>query len=449
MKLTFLGAVRTVTGSNFLLETEGKKILVDCGMWQGTWFASQENHEAFYFDPSEIDYVLITHAHVDHIGRLPKLYKEGFRGKILCIEPTVDLARIILLDSVKVMWYEQNEFGYEPLFDENDVKQVLQLFKKIKYNQTIELYPNVKAIFYDAGHILGSAFIEIKAEGKKLVFSGDLGNPPVPFLNPTAPLPEVDYLIIESTYGNRVHEDKKRRKLILERTIEDTVTSKGVLMIPSFALERTQEILYELNELVEHNRIPKVPIFLDSPLAIHATEVYKSYSNYFNKEAKELVFTGDDIFQFPTLTITETKQESKKINEIKAPKVIIAGSGSGTGGRILYHEERYLSDPNSTVLIIAWQIPGSLGRDLIEHKKIVYIHNREIKVKAQIKAIGGYSAHADNPALLRFIKPSIGKLKKIFLVHGEDEAQKYLADEIKEKFQIPTERPKFKQSFEL
>ncbi len=448
MKLSFFGATKEVTGSNFLLETEEGKILIDCGLFQGGRHAEEKNYQPFPYSPKEIDFLLVTHSHIDHIGRIPKLVKEGFNGKIYCTRPVKDFAEIFLEDCANIIKEEAEELKIEPLFTQEDVENCLQFFHPIDYHQEIKLSENVSFVFKDAGHILGSAFIEIFAFGKKIVFSGDLGNPPVPLLAPTEFTSDADYLIIESTYGSRIHESPIERKLKLERAIEDTVAQKGVLLIPSFAMERTQELLYELNDLVEHFRVPRVPIFLDSPLAIKATEIYKKYPDYFNKEAFYLIKSGDDLFKFPGLKFTPTVEESKKINEIPPPKVIIAGSGMSTAGRILFHEKLYLSDPKNLLLIIGYQVSGTLGRKIFDGAQEVKILGEKVKVQAKVKAIGAYSAHADQPKLVYWVRKA-GRVKRVFIVHGEEDSATALACKIRDELGIATEVPDYGSTVEL
>lgn len=448
MKLVFWGAARTVTGANFLIETEKSKILVDCGMFQGSRFAEEQNYSDFPYDPKSIDAVLVTHAHVDHIGRIPKLYKHGFGGKIYATTPTIDLARVSLNDSAGLIKEEAQELGVEPFFSEADVQALEPLFSGVKYGEELQITDDIKVKFRDAGHILGSAIIEVWADGKKLVFSGDLGNPPTPLLKPTEFIDEADYVVIESTYGNRIHEDFKERKDVLEDQIEYVGKSGGVLMIPVFALERTQELLFELNELVENKRIPQMPIFIDSPLAIAATEVYKKYENYFNKEAAYLIASGDELFKWPGLKFTKTVEESKAINDVLPPKVIVAGSGMSNGGRIRHHERRYLSDPNSCLLIIGYQVTGSLGRLLLDGAQEVKMFGEKIPVRARIKAIGGYSAHADQEKLIDWIS-RIKNVRKTFVVQGEEESATTLASIIQDHLAVHASVPMLGESFEL
>jgi len=447
MKLTFYGGAKNITGSNYLLETSGKRqatrILVDCGLYQGSSFCERHNYEPFPYDPKTIEAVLITHAHIDHIGRLPQLYKAGFRGEIFSTPPTRDFSEQLLIDSEHLLIKEAEEKKLMPIYNLEDVNKVMALWKTIDYHQKFKL-ASLEIEFYDAGHILGSSFIVVSADGKRIVFSGDLGNVPAPLVRDTEIIKEAEYALIESTYGNRIHEGVAVRKDILEDTIEETVKSGGVLTIPAFAMERTQELLFELNELVENGRIPKVPIFIDSPLAIKLTSVYKKYSqnpNYFDQEAISMFKKGDAIFNFPGLKLALTTEQSKEINDVSAPKVIIAGAGMSQGGRILHHERRYLSDSKSTILFISYQVNGSLGRRILEGVKAVKIFGEEIPVKCRIRAIAGYSAHADQNRLLDWLRPMKLSLKKVFLVQGEEDQMLPLAQKIRDELAVETVIP--------
>ncbi|MDO8443633.1 MAG: MBL fold metallo-hydrolase [Candidatus Azambacteria bacterium] len=452
MKLYFYGAARSVTGANYLLEVGGEKnktkILIDCGMSQGSRMAEKENYENFPYVPEEIQALLVTHAHIDHTGRIPKIYHDGFRGKIYGTPPTLDFAKLLLLDSEHIIKYEAEKQGIKPLYAMEDVEGASGLFEKIDYHKEFEIGPDITAEFLDAGHILGSSIIRIKAEGKTIVFSGDLGNPPTPLLAPTEFVARADYVVIESAYGDRLHEDRVRRKEILEETIEYTIGKGGTIMIPAFAMERTQELLYELNNLVENKLIPPVPIFLDSPLAINATAIYKKYPEYYGKEAKHLS-ASDEIFDFPNLKFTLSTEDSKKINDISGPKIIIAGSGMSTAGRILHHERRYLSDPNSMLLIIGYQTVGSLGRRILDGEKEVRIMDENVSVRCNVKAIGGYSAHADQAGLKNWISRIERPIKKVFVVQGEEAAELALQKIIKKELSIDAEAPEMGDVFEL
>jgi len=432
-----------VTGSNYLLESGKTKILIDCGLHQGSNYCEAHNFEPFPYEPKEIDAVFITHAHIDHIGRLPKLLKDGFRGKIYSTPPTKDFAELLLLDSEHILREEAERKNLPPLYAASDVVGLMKYWQKVPYHQKIQLQ-DLEIEFYDAGHVLGSASILVSGEGKRIVFSGDLGNAPAPLIKPTECITDVDYALVESVYGGRVHEQAEARKEILENLIEENVRNGGVLMIPAFALERTQELLFELNEIVENGRIPKIPIFIDSPLAIKLTAVYQKYSadpNYFNEEAIQLIKGGDQIFNFPGLRMTLATEQSKEINNVPPPKVIIAGSGMSQGGRILHHEFRYLSDPKSTILFIGYQAEGSLGRQILNGAKTVRIFGEKIPVLCQTKAIGGYSAHADQPQLMKWVEAMRNRVKKVFVVQGEEDQAVAFAQKIKDELAVETAVP--------
>ena len=423
-----------VTGANYLLDTGYSKILIDCGLFQGSKFAEFLNYDKFPYKPEEVDYVVITHGHADHVGRLPKLYKDGFRGKVIATKPTIDIAKASMPNSLALIRDEAREDGHDPLFLEEDLINVLLLAQGLEYGESISLDKATKLTLYDAGHILGSAIIEIENnKGEKICFSGDLGNPPSLLLAHPTYVKGPDYIVIESAYGDRVHENREERRKALEKAIDETVINGGTLMIPCFALERTQEILYELNGLFLEKSIPNVPIFLDSPLAIKLTEVYENYLDYFSGKARDLIRSGDDIFNFPQLILTRTSQESMGINSVKGPKVIIAGSGMSNGGRILHHEARYLPDPKSALLFIGYQTEHSLGRRILDGAKEVSIFSKKIPVNAKIFNIGGYSGHADQNFILEWLgrAKAGGKLKKIFIVQGEPGPGQVLSAKIK------------------
>lgn len=449
MKITFCGATERVTGSNYFLETENNKFLVDCGLFQGSIDATKDNWQEFLFDPKAIDFVLVTHSHIDHIGRLPLLYKRGFRGKVYSTHPTKEFCRIFLEDSCNVLSETAENLGIEPLYTQNDVAGIMGLFESCDYYEEFSPAENLKVKFYDAGHILGSAIIQITFGEQIVVFSGDLGNPPVPILRDTDFIPKADYVVMESTYGDRNHEPFEKRKLELERTIEEAIKNKGALLIPAFAMERTQEIMYEINDLVENGKVSKIPIYIDSPLAIKATEIYKKFSQYFDEEAQALIKSGDDLFKFPGLVFTKDREDSKKIDISQNPKIIIAGSGMSTGGRILYHEKRYLSDPTTILLTIGFQVKGTLGRALEEGAKVVNIMGEKVEVRAVIKSIESYSAHADQDRLKYWVSKFGKKPKKIFLTHGEKPSAENLTHRIEDEEGIETEIPKHGQTIKI
>ncbi|MBI2024989.1 MAG: MBL fold metallo-hydrolase [Candidatus Harrisonbacteria bacterium] len=447
MTLTFHGGAKMVTGANYLLESGGEKILIDCGLHQGSNFCEKHNWENFPYNPAEISAVLITHAHIDHTGRLPKLVKDGFVGKVYSTPPTRDFAREMLLDSEHILLQDAERFRLPALYGVRDIEELMARWEGVEYHKSIKVGKSFTATFYDAGHILGSSFIVVEAENKKVIFSGDLGNSPAPIINARENLTEgATHCLVESTYGGRIHEPIKEREGVIKSLIEETIKNGGTLMIPAFAMERTQHLLFDINNLAESGRIPKIPIFLDSPLAIKLTEIYKKHSKYFNKEAQDQLRGGDAIFSFPGLKLTMTTEESKAINDVPSPKVIIAGAGMSTAGRILHHEKRYLPDPKSTLLIVGFQARGSLGRQILDGKKSgkpfnVRIHGEDVPVRCNIKAIGSFSAHADQPQLLDWIKPMKATLKKVFTVQGEEDQAMILAKKISDQFGIDAKVP--------
>jgi len=450
MKVTFYGAASEVTGSCFLVETaEHHKFLVECGMFQGERYSDERNHERFAFDPTEIDWLILTHSHLDHTGRTPKLVREGFRGPIYSTAPTCRLNQIMWRDSVHIMENNLKRYGHEMLYNEIDVDRAVNLFNCVDYRRIIEPVEGVFIEFFDAGHIFGSAFVRVKADGKTLIFSGDIGSDDVPIIKDTLPRPQCDYLFLESTYGDRMHDSAKGRSKRFQEILSKTVKRKGVLMIPAFSIERSQELLYELNDMVENKKIPPVPIFLDSPLAIRSLEVYRDYLQYYDFEALGLTKEGDDIFDFPNLHETLESEKSKQINDIKPPKVIIAGSGMMTGGRIKFHLERYLSDKKNTLLIVAYQATGTLGRRIKEGAKTVDIHRHSVEVNAEVISISAYSGHGDQEKLMRWTKESDTLPKKIICIHGEENSSKALAARLRDELGVEAVVPMYSQTIEL
>lgn len=451
MNIKFCGADRGVTGSCHLLKTKKYNILVDCGMFQGGDFNEGKNSDDFPFNPAEIDVLLVTHGHLDHVGRIPKLIKEGFKGKILMTKATCEFANLIWVDAWHIMKENNKRYGSPILFDETDIATAHQYCHGIDYDKEIEILPGVTAIWKDAGHIFGSAFVEVVADGKKIAFSGDIGNENVPILKDTDKLsPDIDVLLCESTYGDRIHESMDVRREVILGLIKEGVKKGGTIMVPAFSLERTQEFLYELNKLSEYDEtLPSMPIFLDSPLAIDATAVYAKYPEYYDAEAMRLHMVGDDFLDFPNLQMTHTREESKKINHVLGSKMIIAGSGMMNGGRIIHHAFRYLPDPNSTLIIVGYQATGTLGRRLYEGADKVRIMGEEVKVKCTIKAMGALSAHGDQKKLLDWVGSGGNVPKKIFCVHGEEHAATELAHRLRDRYDIETFVPEESEEFEI
>ena len=442
IKIGFYGGVGSPTGSNFYLSdgAEKTKVLIDCGLHQGCKVCEDDNREPFPYNPADIDYLFVTHAHIDHVGRIPKLVREGFRGKIISTAPTKEIAELMLFDSLGVLGKEAAQDNLLPIYEKEDVEAAMRLWTDIPYRMLFDAGA-FQVRLRETGHILGSAMVEVNYIDKKIIFTGDLGNSPAPLLPNTDEVKDADVLVIESVYGDRNHEDRGSRKQILEDVIEDTVRSGGALMIPAFSLERTQELLYELNDLVEHGRIPQVPVFIDSPLAINVTKIYRKYENYFNGEAKNIIKKGDDIFRFPGVRFTETTEESKAIAQVPNPKIIIAGSGMSNGGRIIHHEKRHLGDPKSTLLVIGYQVPGSLGRRLQDGDKHVRILGEDVYVSAKVRTIHGYSAHKDSDHLLQFVANSADTLKNVFVVLGESKSSLFLTQRIRDYLGIEARAP--------
>lgn len=473
MKITFLGAARTVTGSNFLVEGAGKKFLVDCGMWQGKAEQEMENDQEFEFNPTDIDFVLLTHAHIDHSGRIPKLYKEGFRNKVYAHKATCDLCALMLPDSGHIQETEsewknrkrmrRGEKPIPPIYTAEEAAKCLEIFEAVQYDQIIEITPEIHVRFNDAGHMLGSSIIEVwvKEDDKetKTVFTGDLGNNDIPLLSPLTMIEDTDYLVMESTYGSRLHVKNEQKAEIFLNVVSETLDNGGTVVIPSFAVGRTQEILYELNKLKEEKEdeefirkykiLMKTPVYVDSPLAISATEVFSDNMDLFDEETKEEMAKGDNPLEFPGLQFTKTADESKALNEDPRASIIISASGMCEVGRIKHHLKHNLWNPKSTILFVGYQAPGTLGYNIVNGAKTVKIFGEEIAVNARIEYIEGYSGHADQELLMNFIYSFIKKPKHIFLVHGEPESQDILRDKIESDTGLGVTIPEFGETYEL
>lgn len=474
MKVTFCGATKTVTGSNFLVEGAGKKFLVDCGLYQGGAKDEIKNEEPFPYDINEIDFMLLTHAHIDHSGRIPKLYKEGYRNPIYATNATCDLCAIMLPDSGHIQETEtewknrkrirRGEEKLVPIYDAETAAKSLELFKGEPYNQIIELDDDIHVRFNDAGHMLGSSIIEIwireNGENKKIVFSGDLGNNDIPLLAEPTIIQDADFLVMESTYGNRLHIKNENKAKTFINIVTDTIKNGGTVVIPSFAVGRTQEILYELNKIKDseddspeferkYRLLMNTPVYVDSPLAISATEVFKENMDLFDEETQELIRRGDNPLEFPGLKFTQTVEESKALNESNESAIIISASGMCEVGRIKHHLKHNIWNPKNTILFVGYQAPGTLGRKIVDGAKTVKIFGEEVAVNARVEYIEGYSGHADQAGLLHFVDSFVKKPNHIFLVHGEEESQKALRDKINENFDLPVSIPDYCESFDL
>ncbi len=467
MDIKFYGAAKIVTGSNYLVKTEKHNILIDCGMFQGNQEMERLNYENFPYNPEDIDLLLLTHAHIDHSGRIPKLVKEGFRGRIITTNPTYDLCKIMLKDSAKIQesdveWENRKrqrsgKKPIEPLYTMEDAENSLKYFEPYFYDQRIKINDSIQIRFKDAGHILGSAILELwikeKDEEIKIVFSGDLGMPGRPIINSPEYIDEADYLIVESTYGDTIHESYEESTEKLIDIINKTILRGGTVIIPSFAVGRTQELIYQLNKYYEYHpeieEYMKIPIYIDSPMAIEATEAFKKNSSSFNEEARELILRGDNPFEFSNLRYVKSQEESMALNKYEFPKVIISSSGMATAGRIRHHLKHNLWNKDNSLVFVGYQAEGTLGRILLDGKKQVKILGEEINVKSEVHDIEGFSGHADQNVLLEWIEKFKSKPKKIFIVHGEEEAATALSKLIKHLYRIETIIPNLGDSFNI
>ena len=452
IKLGFYGGVETVTGANFLLTDEaGEKparIMVDCGLIQGSHEQEKDNYLDFAYDPKSIDVVFITHAHMDHIGRLPRLVRNGFRGKIYSTAPTKEISTIAFRDGLSLIEREMKREDLPIFYESPDIEQTLAQWETLDYHQPVEV-GDFSIVLRDSGHILGAAMVEFTHAGKKIVFTGDLGNSPSPLMPDTEKVTDASYIIMESVYGDRNHEDRSERHNQLEDIIEQTLNRGGTLLIPTFSIEKTQELLFEIENMVEESAIPLVPVFLDSPMAIRVTEVYKKYQSYFNKSARAIIKEGDGIFKFPQFHQTLETEESKAIFHANPRKIIMAGSGMSNGGRIIHHEKIYLPDPKNTLLLAGYQSVGTMGRIIQDGAKSVRILGEEVLINARVASISGYSAHKDSDGLFDFVKGTEDTVKKVFVTMGEPKASMFLVQRIRDHMGVAAYTPKLGEEIEI
>lgn len=463
--ITFLGAAESVTGSRYLLEANGYKILVDCGLYQERDFQDR-NWEGFQFSPSKIDAVFLTHAHLDHCGLIPKLTKEGFRGKIYCTDATAEIAKIVMLDSAHIMEEDaafkikrhkregrKSKRPIKPLYSTEDAEKTFGLFSPIKYNQRIKISDELEVMFYNAGHILGSSIIKvwINANGDKrsILFTGDIGRNDRPILKDPSVFEHADYILTESTYGDRIHDTLEDTKEKLAFAINSAIEAKGHLIVPSFAIERSQEVLYYINELMLEGKVPHIKIMLDSPMAVRVTDVFKDHPEMYDEHMIEHVVNHHSPFEFKDLNMVRSTKESKAINDMKPPIMIIAGSGMCTGGRIKHHLVKHISNSKNTLLFVGYQAVGTLGRQIVEGTSEVRILGDIHPVRAKIVQALGFSAHADKDELITWLRNLTSAPKNIFVVHGEVNASHYLAKYITEETGYKAVVPKYTDKFTI
>lgn len=453
--ITFYGGAGTVTGANFMLElfTEGgesTKILVDCGILQQK--GGYEQNAKFDYDPSEIDIAIITHAHADHLGKVPKLVKDGFRGVIYSTPVTRDLAEPMLADAAKILAQEAKELQVDPLYGTADITQALSQWNVVDYYTEFSV-GDMTVRFLEAGHILGSVMVEMVrgtgADKKKFVFTGDVGNTPAPLLRDTDTIENADYMLMESVYGDRNHEERNERTAKLAAAITKTAKSGGTLLIPAFSLQRTQILMYEINKLVESHAVPSIPIYVDSPLGSKVTEIFRKYTHLFNDRVQAEMRAGDDIFDFPKLVEVTNQHESESINKQRGAKVVISSSGMSVGGRVLSHEKRFLGDKNNTILFVGYQAAHSLGRQIQEGNPVVHINKEKVRVRATVDSISGFSAHKDSAGLIDMVSKTAGSLKQVFVAMGEPRSSLFLVQRLREFLGVDAIAPEAGQTIQI
>ncbi|MBM3260932.1 MBL fold metallo-hydrolase [Candidatus Kaiserbacteria bacterium] len=461
--ITFYGGAGVVTGANFLLDAGDVKILIDCGAVEREIahhaidsgsarmmipVCDSINTQPFAYDPAGIDALIVTHAHADHIGRIPKLVHDGFTGPIYSTPATRDLAALMFDDAIRVMEGENERHGCDMVYQKEDAAAALALWQPHEYHEPFEIR-SATVEFFDAGHILGAAMVRCTRNGRSILFTGDLGNSPEPLLNDTEIPDGINYVLMESVYGDRVHEGRDQRAEILRGVIEDVRRRGGALLIPSFSIERTQILLYEIERMLEDGSMAPIPVYLDAPLAIRVTEVFRRYMRLLKPEVQARFESGNDPFQFPGLTLTEDISESRTIHTAPNPKVIIAGAGMSAGGRIRSHETHYLSDANATVLFVGYQAPGSLGRRIQDGNKHVTIDGKKVRVRARIAALTGYSGHRDRDGLMDFIEQLGPSVERVFVAMGEPRSEMFLSQRIRDFLGIDAHAPEQGQKIEI
>ena len=465
VKLQFLGAARQVTGSQYYVEADGARVLVDCGMFQERAYLAR-NWEKSPLNVRKLDAVLLTHAHVDHCGLAPKLVHEGFRGPILTTSASADLVELVLRDSAAIQAEDaafkkkrhrkegrRGRYPVKPLYTMKDVNRTLSLLKPVDYNQPVRINDHVHAVFHDAGHILGSAMIELRMrdneEPRRIVFTGDLGQWGKPIVRNPAVIHQADYVVIESTYGDRDHEDHESVESQLEDVVASTVAAGGKLIIPIFAIERAQELIYHLNRLLHAKHIPEVPVFLDSPMAADVNEVFQRHRECFDVEAEEQVANGQSLLKFPSLRVVRDVKESKSINDLKGPAIIMSTSGMCTAGRIKHHLARHIGDPASTILFVGYQSQGTLGRQIIDGNREVRIHGLSRLVRARVAQIQNASGHADRAGLLQWLGHFQKPPRQLFVTHGEQQASLAFAEQVRRQMHWNVSVPEYKETVRL
>jgi metallo-beta-lactamase family protein len=468
MKLTFYGAAQTVTGSQHLVEVNGKRILLDCGTYQGKRDEANQRNRHLPFDARSIDVMVLSHAHIDHSGNIPNLVKSGFRGDVICTHATRDLCAVMLLDSghiqerdVEFINKENARRGkppVEPIYTQQDAADCIDSFESHSYNRPAQIAPGVTLKFIDAGHMLGSASVILDIEDQaakrdvRLVFSGDIGRVGIPIIRDPQLVDEADFLIMESTYGDRLHEPYSDSAHELERIINETYQRGGKIIVPAFAVGRTQQLVYTIHQLAHQGSIPHLPVYVDSPLAGNTTGVFRAHPECYDAETREFVMQiggKADPFGFSDLTYTRSVEESKMLNDMDEPMIIISASGMAETGRILHHLKNNIQNPRTTVLIVGWQAPHTLGRRLVDRAKIVRIFGEEYHNNAHVEVLNGFSGHADREELLDWYEAIKRKPARTFLVHGEPEPAFALAEGLKTRYNAVVDVPQWKQMFEV